>query len=33
MPLCCYLFVIYYGWRGYRIVPTEPQAHFEIVDD
>jgi len=33
MPLLCYLFVIYYGWRGYRIVPAEPQAHFEIVDD
>jgi len=33
MPLLCYLFVIYYGWRGYRIEPAEPQAHFEIVDD
>jgi FHS family L-fucose permease-like MFS transporter len=27
-PLLCYLFVIYYGWRGYRIAPDE--AHSEI---
>jgi FHS family L-fucose permease-like MFS transporter len=33
MPFLCYLFVIYYGWRGYRIAPTEPQAHLEVVDE
>lgn len=33
MPLLCYLFVIYYGWRGYRIAPTEHQSHFEIVPE
>ena len=31
LPLVCYLFVIYYGWRGYRIVPGEPQAHLRAA--
>jgi FHS family L-fucose permease-like MFS transporter len=33
MPLLCYLFVIYYGWRGYRIQPSEPQVHLEAVEE
>ncbi len=33
LPLLCYLFVIYYGWRGYRIAPTEPHAHIQAVTD
>ena len=28
LPLICYLYIIYYGWRGYRIMPTEAKAHF-----
>ena len=31
MPLLCYLYVIYYGWRGYRIRPTEPQTHLQAL--
>ncbi len=31
LPMLCYLFVIYYGWRGYRIAPTEPQSHIQAV--
>lgn len=31
LPLLCYLFIIFYGWRGYRIAPDEPQAHLEAV--
>ena len=31
LPLLCYLFVIYYGWRGYRITPTEPHAQIQAV--
>jgi FHS family L-fucose permease-like MFS transporter len=30
--MLCYLFVIYYGWRGYRIAPTEVQAHIQAVE-
>ena len=26
LPFLCYLFIIYYGWRGYRIAPDEPKA-------
>ncbi len=26
LPFLCYLFIIYYGWRGYRIAPEEPKA-------
>jgi FHS family L-fucose permease-like MFS transporter len=33
MPLLCYLFVIYYGWSGYRIRPTEAQSHLEALPD
>ncbi len=33
VPLLCYLFVIYYGWRGYRIAPNEPQAHIQALAD
>jgi FHS family L-fucose permease-like MFS transporter len=33
LPMLCYLFVIYYGWRGYRIQPTEVQAHIQAVAD
>ena len=31
LPFLCYMFVIYYGWSGYRIKPTEAQAHLEAV--
>ena len=31
LPLLCYLFVIYYGWRGYRIAPEEPHANLRAV--
>jgi FHS family L-fucose permease-like MFS transporter len=31
LPLLCYLFVVYYGARGYRIAPTEIQSHLEAV--
>ena len=33
LPFLCYLFVIYYGWRGYRIAPTEPHAQIQAVAD
>ena len=29
LPLVCYFFIIYYGLRGYRILPKEPQAHLQ----
>jgi len=25
--------VIYYGWRGYRIAPSEPHAQIQAVAD
>ncbi len=31
LPLLCYLFVIYYGWRGYRIAPSEPKTRVQAV--
>jgi len=31
LPLLCYLFVVYYGARGYRIAPNEIQSHLEAV--
>ncbi len=31
LPLICYFFIIYYGWRGYRIAPTEPHGHIEMA--
>ncbi len=31
LPFLCYLFVIYYGWRGYRIRPAELKSHFVPV--
>ncbi len=31
MPLLCYLYIIYYGWSGYRIKPDEPVSHLEAV--
>lgn len=31
LPFLCYLFVIYYGWRGYRIAPSEPQVHIQAA--
>jgi len=31
MPLLCYLYVIYYGWRGYRMRPTEPKTHLQAL--
>ena len=31
LPFVCYLFIVYYGWRGYRIAPTEAQSHIEAV--
>jgi FHS family L-fucose permease-like MFS transporter len=30
-PLLCYLFVIYYGWRGYRIAPDEPHSQIKTL--
>ncbi len=33
LPLLCYLFVIYYGARGYRIAPDEPHAVIQAVGD
>ena len=33
LPLLCYLFVIYYGWRGYQIRTTEAQCHLECVEE
>lgn len=29
LPFLCYLFVIYYGLRGYRIAPSEPRSHIQ----
>jgi len=31
LPLVCYAFIIYYGWRGHRIKPREAQSHLEPV--
>lgn len=31
LPFLCYLFVIFYGIRGYRIAPNEPQIHVQAV--
>lgn len=31
LPLLCYFFVIYYGWKGYRIAPNEPQVHLQAA--
>ena len=31
LPFLCYLFVIFYGLRGYRIAPDEPQVHIQAV--
>lgn len=31
LPFLCYLYVIYYGWRGYRIAPDEPHAVVQAV--
>jgi FHS family L-fucose permease-like MFS transporter len=31
MPLLCYFFIAYYGWKGYRIRPSELQSHIEIA--
>jgi FHS family L-fucose permease-like MFS transporter len=30
-PLLCYLYVIFYGFRGYRIAPDEPQSEIRAV--
>lgn len=30
-PLFCYLYVIYYGWRGYRIAPNEAYSEMRAV--
>jgi FHS family L-fucose permease-like MFS transporter len=32
MPLLCYFFVVYYGWRGYRIEPREMRSHIAIAE-
>ena len=32
MPLLCYFFVAYYGWKGYKIQPDELQSHLEIAE-
>lgn len=31
LPFLCYLFIIYYGWRGYRIKSNEPIEHIQAV--
>lgn len=31
LPFLCYLFIIYYGWRGYRIKPNEHIEHLHAV--
>lgn len=31
MPLLCYFFIAYYGWKGYKITPNEAQSHVEAV--
>ena len=31
LPCACYLFVIFYGLRGYRINPGEPQSELQAV--
>ena len=31
LPFLCYLFIIYYGWRGYRIAPNEPVEHIHAL--
>ena len=31
VPLLCYIFVIYYGLRGYRIRPNEPHSELHAV--
>lgn len=31
LPFLCYLFIIYYGWRGYRIKPDEPVEHIQAT--
>ncbi len=31
LPFLCYLFIIYYGWRGYRIAPAEAQEQIQAV--
>ena len=33
LPMLCYLFIIYYGWRGYRIAPDEPHAVIQAVTE
>ncbi len=33
LPLLCYLFIIYYGWRGYRIAPSEAHAQLRPVSE
>lgn len=33
LPFLCYLFIIYYGWAGYRIKPDEAQSHLEAVPE
>ncbi len=32
MPLCCYFFVVYYGWKGYKIEPREMRSHIAIAE-
>ncbi len=31
LPFLCYLFIIYYGWSGYRIRPAEAHVQVEAV--
>ena len=31
LPFLCYLFIIYYGWRGYRIKPNEHVEHIHAI--
>ena len=31
LPFLCYIFIIYYGFKGYQIAPDEPQSHLAAV--
>ena len=33
LPLLCYFFIIFYGFRGYRIAPGEPHAIVQAIAD
>lgn len=33
VPLLCYIFIIYYGWRGYRVAPNETHARIQALPE